>query len=240
MAKNHPEAAMSIKNLVVAKAGKDILRGISLHVGSGRVIGLLGPSGAGKTTLIRTIVGRQKPTSGTIAVMGRPAGSATLRKHIGYMTQGIAAYPDLTVAENLRYFATMTDTPRQRIEEVLAEVHMQAKAQQLVSTLSGGEQSRLSLGIALLAKAPFLVLDEPTVGVDPLLRQQLWELFSKLARSGTTLVISSHVMDEAERCDELVLIRDGQILAHETPQELKQRTGSRTVEESFLKLVKQS
>ncbi|HTE22094.1 MAG TPA: ABC transporter ATP-binding protein [Candidatus Limnocylindria bacterium] len=233
-------AVISIKNLTVVKDGKDILRDISLQLTPGRIIGLLGPSGAGKTTLIRTIAGRQKITSGSVEVLDQPAGAAALRKDIGYMTQGVAIYPDLTVAENLRYFAVMTDAPKGRIGEVLAEVHLQSKAKQLVSTLSGGEQSRLSLASALLNKAPFLALDEPTVGVDPVLRQQLWELFGELARAGTTLLISSHVMDEAERCDELLLIRNGQLLAQDTPAELRRRTGSKTVEESFLKLVGQS
>jgi ABC-2 type transport system ATP-binding protein len=157
------------------------------------------------------------------------------------MTQGVAIYPDLTVAENLRFFATMSNSPKSRIPEVLEEVGMPEKAKQLVSTLSGGEQSRLSLAIALLSKAKLLVLDEPTVGVDPVLRQQLWTLFKKLAENdGSTLIVSSHVMDEAERCDELLLVRDGELLAHGTPHSLRERTHSKTVEESFLKLVEQT
>jgi ABC-2 type transport system ATP-binding protein len=153
------------------------------------------------------------------------------------MTQGIAVYPDLTVAENLRYFATMSGVSKDLIATTLQEIDMTGKADQLVSTLSGGEQSRTSLAIALVTKAKLFVLDEPTVGVDPVLRQQLWNLFNKLASGGCTLVISSHVMDEAERCDELVLIRDGEILAQGTPSELRKQTSTKSVEESFLKLV---
>jgi ABC-2 type transport system ATP-binding protein len=228
---------ISVKNLDVAKGGEKILRDVSVELDGGRVIGLLGPSGAGKTTLIRTIVGRQKITSGTVEIFGRPAGSKQLRQDISYMTQGIAIYPDLTATENLRFFATMTNTPKSRVKEVLEEVDMPGKAKQLASTLSGGEQSRLSLAIALLGRAKLLVLDEPTVGVDPVLRQQLWSIFKKLAAAGSTLIVSSHVMDEAERCDELLLIRDGKLLAHDTPQALREQTHSQSVEESFLKLV---
>jgi ABC-2 type transport system ATP-binding protein len=156
------------------------------------------------------------------------------------MTQGTAVYPDLTAAENLRYFATMTNTPKKRADEVLQEVGMPDKANQVVATLSGGEQSRLSLAIALLSNTKLLVLDEPTVGVDPVLRKQLWGLFRRFANEGATLIVSSHVMDEAERCDELLLLRDGQLLAHDTPQELREKTHSNSVEESFLKLVEKT
>lgn len=233
-------AAISIKKLFITKGGKDILRDISVDLDSGRVIGLLGPSGAGKTTLIRTIVGRQKITSGNVDVLGKPAGTKELRSDVSYMTQGIAIYPDLTAEENLRFFAIMTNTPKSRVSEVLKEVDMPTKAKQITASLSGGEQSRLSLAIALLGDAKLLVLDEPTVGVDPVLRQQLWKLFRKLAETGRTLLVSSHVMDEAERCDELLLIRGGELLAHGTPQSLRERSHSKTVEESFLKLVEES
>jgi len=230
---------LDVKDLAVVKQGKSILKDITLRVEAGRVVGLLGPSGAGKTTLMRTIVGRQKISGGHVNVLGQPAGSGALRKDIGYMTQGLAIYPDLTVEENLKFFAVMTNSPKSRVHQVLHEVELTGHAAQLVGTLSGGEQSRVSLAIALLSRAKLLILDEPTVGVDPVLRQELWTIFRRLAEAGSTLVISSHVMDEAERCDELLLIRNGQLLAQATPDELRKRTGTRTIEEGFLKLVRE-
>lgn len=232
------EPAVRIRNLSVVLGGfYGALKDVDVDLPAGRVIGFIGPSGAGKTTLIRSIVGRQSISQGTIDVIGTPAGSAKLRGEIGYMPQEAAVYSDLTVRQNLRYFAKIRGKNKADAETVIKETHLSKQAGQLVSTLSGGQKSRVSLAIALLGKPKLLVLDEPTVGVDPVLRQQLWELFRKLTGQGSTLIVSSHVMDEAGRCDQLLLIRDGTLLAYGTPGELKQRTGARTVEDSFLALV---
>lgn len=218
-------------------SGFPALKNISVDLPAGRIIGFIGPSGAGKTTLIRSIVGRQKVTKGTVRVFGLPTGSAALRQQIGYMPQEKAVYPDLTVRQNLRYFATMRGAGAKQVETVLKETGLSRQADQLVATLSGGQKSRVSLSIALLGSPKLLVLDEPTVGVDPVLRRQLWQLFRRLAASGSTLIVSSHVMDEAGRCDHLLLIRDGRLLAYGSPNELKKQTGTKSVEDSFLALV---
>jgi len=229
--------AIEIKNLSVRLGGQQILKDITVDLPEGHTIGLLGPSGAGKTTLIRTLVGRQRPESGNVQLLGLPAGSSKLRSQIGYMPQSTSIYPDLTVRENLRYFATMTGQSRRAADNLIKQVDLADHKNQLVRKLSGGQQSRVSLAIALLGQPKILMLDEPTVGVDPVLRQQLWETFGRLAKQGTTLLISSHVMDEAGRCQDLLLIRDGRLLANDTPDNLRAKTGSKTVEESFIKLV---
>lgn len=234
------ETAIEIDNLSVILGGFKVLKDISVELPAGQVIGFIGPSGAGKTTLIRSIVGRQSIDRGSIRISGAPAGSAGLRRQIGYMPQEPAAYPDLTVRQNLRYFAKMRGLDSEAADAVIKETRLGKQARQLVSTLSGGQKSRVSLGIALLGRPKLLVLDEPTVGVDPVLRQQLWELFEELAGGGATLIVSSHVMDEAARCDDLLLIRDGTVLAHDSPGDFCERTGSRTVEEGFLKLVEKA
>jgi ABC-2 type transport system ATP-binding protein len=231
------KVSVSAKNLSVTLDGRKILRAISADIPAGKIVGLLGPSGAGKTTLIRAIVGRQRISSGKISVLEKPAGSAVLRGDIGYMTQAASVYPDLTVQENVRYFATMLALGKMEVDDAIAKVDLAAQTGRLVKTLSGGQKSRVSLAIALLGRPKMLVLDEPTVGVDPTLRQQLWQLFGEIAASGTSIIISSHVMDEASRCDELLLIREGKLLAQGSPHELCERTGTKTVEESFLKLV---
>jgi ABC-2 type transport system ATP-binding protein len=236
------ETAIKIKNLSVILDGSvQALKNISVDLPVGKAIGFIGPSGAGKTTLIRSIVGRQRLTEGSIEIFGLPAGSVQLRDQMSYMTQGLSVYPDLTVRENLKYFATMMGHPKSRIrdvvDEVLESVDMTDKAGALVSNLSGGQKQRASLSVALIGSPKLMVLDEPTIGLDPVLRDSLWKLFNKLTAKGTTLLVSSHSMDEAERCDDLVLIRDGQLIAHNTPDELKKITGTKTVEESFLRLV---
>lgn len=236
------DAALSVKDVSVTFAGKvQALRGVSVELASGQIIGFIGPSGAGKTTLIRSIVGRQKITTGSIAVFGLPAGSPTLRGQMSYMTQELSIYHDLTVTENLRYFAAMCGlrgaSAKTAIAEILDTVELTAQAKQIVSKLSGGQKQRVSLAVALIGHPKLMVLDEPTASLDPVLREQLWQFFKKLVTEGTTLIISSHVMDEAERCDDLLLIRDGQLVAHGSPRELKQQTGASSVEQSFLKLV---
>lgn len=234
------ETAIAIRNISVAIDGAQILNGITATIPKGKIVGLLGPSGAGKTTLMRAIVGRQKVTRGTITVLGEAAGSPALRSQIGYVTQAPSVYKDLTVEENLRYFAVLSNAPRVRVEEVIDRVGLMGHERQLAGSLSGGQLSRVSLAAALLGNPAVLILDEPTVGIDPLLRRELWQQFRKLADRGVTLVVSSHVMDEASHCDELLLLRDGKLLAYGSQKELKQKTGSKDVESIFLKLVEGS
>lgn len=214
---------------------------ISVDLSAGKIIGFIGPSGAGKTTLIRSIVGRQKLASGSIDIFDLPAGSKQLRNKVSYMTQEVSVYNDITVTENLEYFATMLGMRRPAVKlevrRLLKTVGLEAQQNQIVANLSGGQKQRVSLAIALIGKPRLMVLDEPTVGLDPLLREELWNLFRTLASDGTTLIISSHVMDEAERCDELLLIRDGKLLAQGSPRQLREQTNTRSVEQSFLKLV---
>lgn len=235
-------AAVTIQDLSVT-LGKDFraLKNVSLELPAGRVIGVIGPSGAGKTTLIKAIVGRLKTAPGSVQVLGQPAGAPALRRHVSYMTQELSVYPDLTVRENIAYFVTMSGQPKnqagQIIKEVLETVDLIDKADSMVASLSGGQKQRASLAIALIGLPQLLVLDEPTVGLDPVLRKKLWDLFGRLAAQGTTLIISSHSMDEAARCDDLVLIRDGEIIAHSSPKALLEQTGGKSVEDSFLQLV---
>lgn len=235
------ETAVQIKNLDIILAKKKVLNAISLQLERGKITGFIGPSGAGKTTLIRAIVGRQKISHGEVEIFGLEAGAKSLRSTVSYMTQENSVYTDLTVTQNLEYFATMVGVRRQdrkrEIARLLGVVKLEPQANQLVGSLSGGQKQRVSLAIALLGKPQLLVLDEPTVGLDPALREQLWSLFHSLADQGTTLIISSHVMDEAERCDDLVLIRDGKVLAHASPKKLCTDTGTRSVEQAFLALI---
>ena len=236
------ETAVMVQDLsVIYKDGYKALDHVNLELPVGKITGFIGPSGAGKTTLIRVLVGRQKLTSGSVTVLAHPAGDAKLRGQFSYMTQNLSVYPDLTVHENLSYFARMLGLHRKEVksavQEVVAQVDLASHVNQVVSSLSGGQKQRVSLGVALLGDPQALFLDEPTVGLDPVLREQLWALFRKLASKGKTVIVSSHVMDEADRCDDLVLIRGGQVLAHAAPRQLCEQTQSKTVEESFIKLV---
>jgi ABC-2 type transport system ATP-binding protein len=229
--------AISISGLTVARGGRPVLHGIDLEIEAGRVTGLLGPSGSGKSTLIRAVVGVQIVAAGAVDVMGRPAGDASLRRRLGYVTQAPSVYGDLTIRENLTYFARLVSVGPDRIDEVLERVGLAEEAGQVVSALSGGQTARVSLATALLHRPELLVLDEPTVGLDPVLRRDLWDFFHELADAGTTLLVSSHVMDEAARCDALVLLRDGRIIATATPDELRRRTGASDLDDAFLRLV---
>jgi ABC-2 type transport system ATP-binding protein len=234
------DAAIAIDDLHVRRGGKLILPGISLRVPPGRVTGLLGPSGSGKTTLMRAIVGVQIVERGQVTVLGQPAGTPALRRRVAYVTQAPSVYADLTVEENLRYFARILGAPRQRIEEVIRLVGLRDQTKQVTRTLSGGEFSRASLAVALLGKPELLVLDEPTVDVDPILRRELWQTFYELAEDGASLLVSSHVMDEAGRCHELVLMRSGRIIATGSPKELLERTHTDELEDAFVALAEAS
>jgi ABC-2 type transport system ATP-binding protein len=231
------DIAISIRNLVIERGGRLVLPEISLDVGTGVVTGLLGPSGSGKTTLMRAIVGVQIVKAGEIRVLGVEAGAPGLRRRVAYVTQSASVYADLTVHENLRYFARVLGARRARIDETIAATGLTAHADQVVGTLSGGERSRVSLAVALLGEPEVLILDEPTVGLDPVLRAELWRQFHAFAEGGTTVVVSTHVMDEAERCDKLVLIREGGIVATGSPRALLERTGTDSVEAAFLALA---
>jgi ABC-2 type transport system ATP-binding protein len=232
-------SAIAIDRLDVRRGGRPVLHGLSARLAAGDVTGLLGPSGCGKTTLIRAIVGVQRVAGGSVRVLGEPAGAASLRSRVAYTTQEPSVYADLTVRENLHYFARVLGVPPARIGDALAAVDLEAAGDQLVGTLSGGQRSRASLACALLGRPDVLVLDEPTVGLDPVLRRDLWELFHRLADGGATLLVSSHVMDEAARCDRLLLMRDGRLVADTTPAELRERTGEEEMETAFLRLVEE-
>jgi ABC-2 type transport system ATP-binding protein len=231
------EPAIVVRDLLVRRGGVDVLHRISLEVPAATVTGLLGPSGCGKSTLMRSIVGVQAVASGTVTVLGEPAGSRSLRARVGYVTQAPSVYGDLSVRENLRYFAAVLGTAPERVDAVIETVGMNAFAGRVVGSLSGGQRARVSLATALLNEPPLLVLDEPTVGLDPLLRRDLWGTFAALAAAGTTLLVSSHVMDEADRCNHLLLMRDGHILAAETPRGLRAQTGEDDLGEAFVRTI---
>ncbi|WP_434318019.1 ABC transporter ATP-binding protein [Leifsonia sp. P73] len=232
------DAAVVIDGLRVKRGRTTVLDGLDLHIPRGQVVGLLGPSGCGKTTLMRSIVGVQRVAGGTVEVLGQPAGSAALRHRVGYVTQAASVYDDLTVRQNLAYFRSVLGAGKADVERAIEATDLGPNAGRLVSTLSGGERSRVSLAAALLGSPDLLVLDEPTVGLDPLLRVELWTLFHRLADGGTSLLISSHVMDEATRCDRLLLMREGAILADTTPEELLAETGAADAEGAFLTLLR--
>jgi ABC-2 type transport system ATP-binding protein len=235
-----PTAAISIDALRVVRGGNVVLPGLSLEVPAGSITGLLGPSGCGKTTLMRAIVGVQIVAGGSVTVLGLPAGAAALRARVGYVTQAPSVYGDLTIAENLRYFARVVGASRDRAAEVVETVGLAGREGQVVGSLSGGQRSRVSLATALLSRPELLVLDEPTVGLDPVLREDLWKTFHALAAGGVTLLVSSHVMDEAGECDTLALMRDGALLDVSTPAELRARTGEDDLGRAFLAVIAES
>ncbi len=231
------DAAIRVDGLHVVRGGVTVLPELSCAVAAGSVTGLLGPSGSGKSTLIRAIVGVQRIAGGRVEVFGRPAGAPELRTRVGYMTQAPSVYGDLTVVENLRFFARVLDRSGDAVERVLADVALEEFRDRIVNRLSGGQRARVSLATALLGEPDLLVLDEPTVGLDPVLRRDLWELFHRIAAGGATMLVSSHVMDEADRCDALLLLRDGRLLAQATPDELRAQTGVADLDAAFLRLV---
>ncbi|MEU5526713.1 ABC transporter ATP-binding protein [Micromonospora chersina] len=232
--------AVSVRDLVVERGRRRVLQGISCAVPRGTVTGLLGPSGSGKTTLMRAVVGVQRVDSGTVTVLGRPAGAAELRRRVGYLTQAPSVYADLTVRENARYFAALHGRDHAHADQTVADVGLAGAATQLVGNLSGGQRSRASLACALVGDPELVILDEPTVGQDPVLRADLWARFHAMAAAGTTLLVSSHVMDEAGRCDRLLLIRDGRLVADDTPAAVRAATGVDDLEEAFLRLIRTS
>ncbi|MFN8078478.1 MAG: ABC transporter ATP-binding protein [Kineosporiaceae bacterium] len=235
------EPAIRIAGLRVVRGKRTVIEDLTLDIPAGQVVGLLGPSGCGKTTLMRCLVGVQQIAGGTVEVFGLPAGTASLRHRVGYVTQDPSVYADLTIAENLRYFAAVVGTPRAgltaEVARVLDLVDLADHADSTVQNLSGGQASRVSLAAALVGTPELLVLDEPTVGLDPVLRRDLWAIFRRLADSGVTLLVSSHVMDEAVRCDRLLLMRAGRMLADDTLDGVLAATGSPDVEQAFLTLV---
>jgi ABC-2 type transport system ATP-binding protein len=234
------QPAIVVSDLRVDRGGVEVLHGISLEVAAGAVTGLLGPSGCGKTTLIRAVVGVQIVAGGTVTVLGQAAGSRALRARVGYVTQAPSVYGDLSVTENLRYFARVLGAPAESVQRSIATVGLEEFGARVVGRLSGGQQARVSLATALLNDPPVLVLDEPTVGLDPVLRRDLWATFRRLAEAGTTLLVSSHVMDEATNCDRLLLMREGAILAAQTPAELRRDTGEDDLGRAFLRMIERS
>lgn len=229
--------AIEISQLLIRRGGRDTVHCGDLTVATGQVVGLMGPSGCGKSTFMRAVVGVQQIAAGEVRVLGVPAGDAALRPRVGYMTQAPSVYEDLTVRENLRFFARALGAPDARVGEVIGQVDVPDRRRQLVRDLSGGERARVSLAAVLLGAPDLLVLDEPTVGLDPVLRQELWRLFAALAVAGATLLVSSHSLEEARHCDELLLMRDGEIIARDSPDGLRRRTGTDDLEDAFLALV---
>lgn len=231
-------AAIEIEDLVVSRGGRTVLAGLTMQVAGGTITGLLGPSGSGKTTLMRCVVGVQVVRCGGVRVLGEPAGSAALRSRVGYVTQAPSVYADLTVLENARYFAALQGAGRRQAAQVVKDVGLAGHEDELAGSLSGGQHSRVSLACALVGAPEVLVLDEPTVGADPILREELWARFRELSDGGTTVLVSSHVMDEAGRCDRLLLVRAGEVIVDDTPAAIRERTGSDDLDRAFLTLIR--
>ncbi|HKV20327.1 MAG TPA: ABC transporter ATP-binding protein [Mycobacterium sp.] len=234
------EPVITIDRLRVVRGERPAIHDLSVQIARGTITGLLGPSGCGKTTLMRSIVGTQVVTGGTVTVLGHPAGSAPLRRRVGYMPQAATIYDDLRIIDNVRYFGALYGMDAKAADEAVSAVGLDDHRTAMCGNLSGGQRTRASLACALVAAPDLLVLDEPTVGLDPVLRVDLWQQFDELARRGTTLLVSSHVMDEADHCGDLLLMRDGHLLAHTTPRELREDTGCQSLEEAFLSVIRHS
>ncbi len=234
------QAAVVVQDLRVDRLGRRALDDLTFEIPPGQITGLLGPSGSGKSTLLRCLVGVQRIRSGEVTVLDKPAGSPGLRRQVGYVTQSPSVYRDLSVGDNLRYFAAVVRARTADAARALEQVGLADRATDLVGNLSGGQQTRVSLACALVGSPALLVLDEPTVGLDPVLRRDLWLMFHRLADAGATLIVSSHVMDEAARCDRLLLLREGRLVADDTPESLRKLTGTPDLEEAFLRLAERS
>jgi ABC-2 type transport system ATP-binding protein len=232
--------AVGIEHLRVIRGKRPALHDFSIKIAKGSITGLLGPSGCGKTTLMRCIVGTQVVKSGTVTVLGRPAGSPALRRRVGYMPQDPTLYNDLRIVDNVRYFASLYGFDNRAADAAIERVGLTDHRTAFCGNLSGGQRTRASLACALVCQPELLVLDEPTVGLDPVLRVDLWEQFTDLARGGTTLLVSSHVMDEADHCGDLLLMREGHLVAHTTPTRLREDTGCPSLEDAFLSIIKRS
>lgn len=231
------ENAVTTDSLSVSINGTRILTDVSATVPTGQIVGVIGPSGSGKTTMLRAILGLQRPTSGSVIVLGRPAGDRSMKASVGYATQSPSIYQDLTVRQNLQYFADLRDVVRADVSAVIESVELTDYEDRLVSRLSGGQVARVSLGVALIGRPKLLILDEPTVGLDPLLRLHLWAMFRKLSDNGTTIMLSSHAMDEADKCDRLMFLHQGRIMTSDTTANVLSSTHSASVEEAYLKLA---
>ncbi len=243
LAPSRADTAVSIEHLRVIRGKRPALHDFSVQIAAGSITGLLGPSGCGKTTLIRCIVGTQittGPSKGVVTVLGKPAGSADLRRRVGYLPQDPTIYNDLRILDNVRYFAVLYGFDRHDADAAIERVGLTDHRTALCGNLSGGQRTRVSLACALVCQPDLLVLDEPTVGLDPVLRADLWEQFTELARAGTTLLVSSHVMDEADHCGDLLLMRDGHLVAHTTPTRLREDTGCTSLEDAFLSIIKRN
>jgi ABC-2 type transport system ATP-binding protein len=234
------EPAISIHHLQVIRGKRPAIHDLSVEFACGTITGLLGPSGCGKTTLMRSIVGTQIITGGSVTVLGQPAGSAQLRRRVGYMPQDPTIYNDLRIVDNVRYFASLYGMDSSAADAAIDAVGLQDHRTAYSGNLSGGQRARVSLACALVCHPELLVLDEPTVGLDPVLRADLWDQFNALARAGTTLLVSSHVMDEADHCGDLLLLREGHLVAHTTPAQLREDTGCSSLEEAFLSIIRRS
>jgi len=228
--------AVNIDGVSKAFGAVKALNGVTLRVRQGEIYGLLGPNGAGKTTLIRLMCGLLEAHAGSVTVLGQRMPNVGVLRHIGYMTQAAALYPGLSVQENVEFFAAINGAEA-GVKEALELVQLWDRRTSVVATISGGMRQRCSLACALVHKPELLLLDEPTVGVDPQLRVQFWEYFRRMAARGTTLIVSSHVMDEADRCQRLGLVQYGRLLAEGTPNDIRSQGGSQNLEEAFLALA---
>jgi ABC-2 type transport system ATP-binding protein len=232
------QSAVNIEQLRVMRGKRPALQDFSVQIARGSITGMLGPSGCGKTTLIRCIVGTQIVSSGKVTVLGKPAGCAELRRRVGYLPQDPTIYNDLRIIDNVRYLAALYGFDGKAADSAIERVGLADHRTALCGNLSGGQRTRVSLACALVCEPELLVLDEPTVGLDPLLRVDLWQQFADLARGGTTLLVSSHVMDEADHCGDLLLMREGRLVVHTTPTQLREDTGCTSLEDAFLSMIK--
>lgn len=231
-------ACINIDDLSKSFGKNRVLSHISLQVNDCEIFGLLGPSGAGKTTLVKIIAGIEEATTGAVDVLNTAMPNLAVMQKIGFMAQSDALYAELNAYENLDFFASIYGLKgsykKKRIQQVLQFVNLSDDMKKPIHSFSGGMKRRLSLAISMLHEPEILILDEPTVGIDPVLRKSIWEELSHLAQNGTTIVVTTHVMDEAEKCDRLGMIRDGKLIAAGSPSQLKQNTNSATLEEAFL------